>query len=83
MSNPESEAESGSIESSQWSEPCSIAILFRVLIDEYCNGIAGPVGRKRKLQEQGVARGALHAVHVIFPPPDVLQQKGGRDSVSI
>jgi hypothetical protein len=84
MSSPDSEALSKSSELSQWIEPCSIAILFRVLVDEHCNGIAGPVGRKRKLQEhEWVARGALHAFHVVFPPPDVLQHKGGRDSVSI
>jgi hypothetical protein len=69
---------------SQWSEPSDIAVLCRVFVDDYCNGIAGPVGRKRKRQEQEwVARGALHAIHAVFPPPDVLQHDGGRDSISI
>jgi hypothetical protein len=57
--------------------------VYRVFVDDYMNGVAGPPGRKRKHQElEGVARGALHAIHAIFPPPDVLQQDGGRDSIS-
>jgi len=65
--------------------PRDLALLSKVYVDDFMNAIAGPVGRgsKRKRQEQlWVARCALHAIHAIFPPPDVLGHTGGRDSVS-
>jgi hypothetical protein len=66
-----------------WTEPRDISILSTVFVDDYMNSVAGPRGRKRKRQElEWVARGALHAIHAIFPPPDVLQHDGGRDSIS-
>jgi hypothetical protein len=61
-----------------------MAVLCRIFVDDDCNSISGPVGRKRKRQEQEwVARGALHAIHAVSPPPDVLQLERGRDSISI
>jgi hypothetical protein len=72
-----------SSDASPWSEPLGIAVLSKVFVDDFLNGIAGPVDRKRKRQEQEwVARGALHAIHAVFPPPDVLHHEGGRDSIS-
>jgi hypothetical protein len=66
-----------------WKKPRDMALLSTVFVDDFMNGIAGPRGRKRKRQEQEwVARGTLHAIHAIFPPPDVLHHEGGRDSIS-
>jgi len=58
-------------------------VFTRIFVDDFINGIASPVGRKHKHDAQlWTARGALHAIHAVFPPPDVLQHEGGRDSVS-
>ena len=66
-----------------WRAPVDLVLLNRVYIDDYMNGLAGPRGRKRKREEQEwVARGTLHSIHGIFPTPEVLQHEGGRDSVS-
>ena len=66
-----------------WTPLRDTPLLSRVFVDDFMNGLAGPVGRPRKRDEQlWVARGALHAIHAVFPPPDVLKHTGGRDSVS-
>ena len=60
-----------------------IMILARVFVDDYINAVAGLPDRKDRLaQLLWVARAALHAIHSIFPPPDVLKHEGGRDSIS-
>jgi hypothetical protein len=54
-----------------------------VFIDDFLNGLAGEVGRKRKREEQlWVSRATMHGIHSIFPAPDVLQHEDGRDSIS-
>lgn len=66
-----------------WFAPEVLEILSRVFVDDFMHGVAGPVGRKYKRAElEWVARAALHAIHSIFPPPDVLEHQGGKDSVS-
>ena len=60
-----------------------INILVRVFVDDFTNGIAGPPDRPNKAKEKlWFARAILHAIHSIFPPPDVLNHEGGKDSVS-
>ena len=66
-----------------WATPYGVTLLSRVFVDDFMNGIAGPPNRTRKRQEQRwFGRATLHGIHGIFPPPDVLQHEGGRDSVS-
>jgi len=63
-----------------------ITILERVFVDDFMGGIAGPRNRdpKRKhAQFQWVGRACLHAIHAVFPPPEVLNHVGGKDSVSL
>ena len=66
-----------------WVAPEWFLVLARVFVDDYINAVAGPPGRSERVaQILWLARAALHAIHSIFPPPEVLQHKGGRDSVS-
>ena len=66
-----------------WATPYGVTLLSRVFVDDFMNGIAGPPNRARKRQEQlWFGRATLHGIHGIFPPPDVLNHEGGRDSVS-
>jgi hypothetical protein len=59
---------------------CSLPRIRRRLLQWNYRG-SGP---KRECQEQEwVARGALHAIHAVFPPPDIRQHDGGRDSISV
>ena len=67
-----------------WSTPDDMAVLCRVFVDDYINGLAGPVRRPSRLvQELWLCRAALTAIHGIFPTPEILNHKGGRDSVSL
>ncbi len=67
----------------EWSAPTDIALLARVFVDDYINGVAGPPDRpERMAQLLWVARATLHSIHSIFPPPEVLEHEGGRDSIS-
>ena len=67
-----------------WVTPEDVTMVNRVYMDDYINGVAGPVGRPRKREVlRWVSRGSLHSIHAIFPPPDVIGHKGGRDSVSV
>lgn len=66
-----------------WTRPEELAIASRVFVDDYINGVAGPLGRESKREElQWVTRATLHSIHGIFPPPDVLGHDGGKDSIS-
>jgi len=68
----------------EWAMPTDLMILARVFVDDFMNGIAGPRGRPNKRQEnEWVSRATLHAVHAVFPPPDVLNHVDGKDSVSL
>jgi hypothetical protein len=58
-------------------------VLARVFVDDFMNGIAGVPGRASRGAEQlWISRAALHAIHAVFPPPDVINHIGGKDSVS-
>ena len=58
-------------------------IMARVFVDDFMNGIAGRANRASLGAEQRwVSRAALHAIHAVFPPPDVIKHVGGKDSVS-
>ena len=61
----------------------SSAILMRVFVDDFTNGIAGPPDRPERQAEQlWFSRAVLHSIHAIFPPPKVLHHDGGKDSIS-
>lgn len=67
-----------------WTTPSDLAILVRVFVDDYIAGLAGPPRRPSQQQEElWLARCALTAIHAVFPPPEVLQHKNGRDSISL
>jgi hypothetical protein len=52
-------------------------------VDDFMNGIAGVPGRASIGAKQlWVSRAALHAIHAIFPPPDVINHASEKDSVS-
>jgi len=73
----------GPLEFGDWVIPEVILVLARVFVDDYINAVAGPPDRKERLaQLRWMARAALHAIHSIFPPPEVLKHENGRDSVS-
>ena len=70
--------------SQAWLTPSEFLFLSRVFVDDFMNELAGPIDRPHQQEEQRWAsRAALHAIHTVFPPPDVLQHVGGKDSVSI
>jgi len=70
-----------------WDAICDeITILERVFVDDFMGGIAGPRGRdpkRKRAQFEWVGRACLHAIHAVFPPPEVLKHKDGKDSVSV
>ncbi len=68
----------------EWCSPTDLAILSRVFVDDYINGIAGPPGRATQvLEELWLARCALTSIHAVFPTPEVLNHQDGRDSISL
>jgi hypothetical protein len=82
-SSDPSPGESSPAKSEAWVPPQTLQLVNRVFVDDFLNGLAGEVGRKRKRQEQlWVSRATMHGIHSIFPPPDVLAHEGGRDSIS-
>jgi len=59
-------------------------LMARVFVDDFMHGLAGdPKRPERGIQQLWVARAALHAIHAVFPPPDVVDHHGGKDSVSV
>ena len=55
-----------------------------MFVDDFIQGLAGdPHRAERSAQQLWVSRAALHAIHAVFPPPDVLDHSGGKDSVSV
>jgi hypothetical protein len=70
-------------DASPWKPPTDIALFSRVFVDDTMNGLAGPKNRPTRNTEQlWMSRATLHAVHAIFPPPEVLGHTGGKDSIS-
>jgi len=66
-----------------WKGMEDATLACRVFVDDFMQGLAGDPSRpERKAQQLWVARAVLHGIHAVFPPPDVLQHEGGKDSVS-
>lgn len=60
-----------------------VRVLLLVFVDDFINALAGPPNRRdRPTEERWLAQAALHAIHAIFPPPDVVRHHGGKDSIS-
>ena len=59
-------------------------ILLRVFVDDFLGAVAIPP-EARAMREalcRWVTRGTMHAIHGVFPPPDVTGHQGGKDSIS-
>lgn len=66
-----------------WAGLGSSTIMCRVFVDDFCQGLAGDPNRPERRQQQlWLGRAAMHAIHAVFPPPDVLNHTGGKDSIS-
>jgi hypothetical protein len=66
-----------------WRTPEDISVLSCIFVDDFCNGVAGPIGCVAKDEElRRIARANLHGIHSVFPGPGTLQQHNGKDSIS-
>ena len=71
------------VTSDKWTVPENLTIFSTVFVDDFCNGMARPRNLARNLaQITWVTRAFLHGIHAVFPPPEVLQHEGGKDSIS-
>jgi hypothetical protein len=67
-----------------WIPPTDLEILLRVFVDDYVKGVAGPPARTtRYAEERWLCRAVLHAIHALFPHPDITGHTNGRDSISL
>jgi hypothetical protein len=65
-----------------WTAPTECALFARCFVDDFMNGLAGDPKRQSRRKEQlWFARATMHAIHAVFPPPDVTGV-GTKDSVS-
>jgi hypothetical protein len=65
-----------------WTQPSACALFSRCFVDDFMNGLAGEPSRSSRHQEQlWFSRATMHAIHAVFPPPDVTGCTG-KDSVS-
>ena len=72
------------VRTAEWKGLAGARLLCRVYVDDFLSGLAGdPLRPERLAQQLWVARAALHGIHAIFPPPDVIDHPGGKDSVSL
>jgi hypothetical protein len=64
--------------------PTEFMMLAAVFVDDFMNGVALAPGSGSGglLILLWVARCAMHAIHAVFPPPEITGHDGGRDSVS-
>ena len=66
-----------------WELREDIVLELQVFVDDFMNGLASPrENRGLGDQMQWVGRSAMHSIHSVFPPPDVLSHEGGKDSIS-
>ena len=66
-----------------WKGMTDASLACRVFVDDFMQGLAGDPHRpERRDQQLWVSRAVLHAIHAVFPPPDVLDHVGGKDSIS-
>jgi hypothetical protein len=58
-------------------------IISQVFVDDFMNGLAGLPNRESKsAQELWLTQAAMHSIHAVFPPPEILNHQGGKDSIS-
>jgi hypothetical protein len=58
-------------------------MISQVFVDDFMNGLAGLPNRESKpAQELWLTRAAMHSIHAVFPPPEILNHQGGKDSIS-
>jgi hypothetical protein len=70
-------------EQEPWVMPESCTLFARCFVDDFMNGLAGEPSRPTRRQEQlWFSRATMHAIHAIFPPPDVTGREGSKDSIS-
>jgi hypothetical protein len=63
--------------------PEDILVLSCVFVEDFYNGVAGPIGRVAKDKElRWITRANLHGMHGVFPGPGTLQHHNGKDSIS-
>jgi hypothetical protein len=66
-----------------WRTPEDISVLSCIFVDDFCNGVAGPLRCVAKDKElRWIARANLHSIHGVFPEPGTLQHHNGKDSIS-
>lgn len=72
-----------STSAAHWKGLADATLACRVFVDDFMQGLAGdPERPERRDQQLWVSRAVLHGIHAVFPPPDVLDHAGGKDSVS-
>ena len=72
-----------STSAAHWKGLADATLACRVFVDDFMQGLAGdPERPERRDQQLWVSRAVLHGIHAVFPPPDVLNHAGGKDSVS-
>jgi hypothetical protein len=56
-----------------------------MFVDDFMNGIAIPPGNLpgQERVRQWAGRVTMHAIHAVFPPPQVTGHQGGKDSISL
>jgi hypothetical protein len=65
-----------------WRTPEDTSVLSCIFVDDFCNGVAGPVGCAAKDEElRWITRANLHSIHGVFPGPGTLQHHNGKDSI--
>ena len=65
-----------------WTQPSACALFSLCFVDDFMNGLSGEPSRMIRHQEQlWFSRPTMHAIHAVFPPPDVTGCTG-KDSVS-
>jgi hypothetical protein len=66
-----------------WVTPTSVELFARCFVDDFMNGLAGDPKRPSRRREQlWFSRATMHAIHAIFPPPDVTGRVSSKDSIS-
>jgi len=67
-----------------WRGLADSTLACRVFVDDFMQGLAGdPLRPERIAQQLWVSRAALHGIHSVFPPPEVVEHEGGKDSCSL
>ena len=60
-----------------------IVLELQVFVDDFMNGLGSPRGNPALGAVMlWFGRASMHAIHSVFPPPEVLNHRGGKDSIS-